>query len=156
SVTTATFELRDSANALVPATVSYNSASKTATLQPSAALASSGTFTARVIGGSAGGKDLAGNALRATVTATVPGADTSAPTVTSLTPANGATNVSAGTAVVAVFGEAVDASTITAATFELRDAANALITATVSYDSASKTATLQPSASLASSGTFTA
>ena len=63
TVTTSTFQLRDAANTLVPSTVSYSQGSRTATLQPGSALAYSTTYTATVKGGSAGVKDVAGNAL---------------------------------------------------------------------------------------------
>src|SRR5262249_27217758 len=65
SVSTGTFELRDPNNALVPAAVSYDPATRTATLTASAGLGAATTYTARVKGGSAGVKDLAGNALAA-------------------------------------------------------------------------------------------
>ncbi|MGH8489959.1 MAG: N,N-dimethylformamidase beta subunit family domain-containing protein, partial [Gammaproteobacteria bacterium] len=59
--------------------------------------------------------------------------DTTPPTVTSTTPASGATGVSPGTTVTAVFSEAMDATTVNPSTVELRDAANGLVTATVTY-----------------------
>src|SRR6185503_20907810 len=63
SITTATFELRDGANQIVPATVSYHASSRKATLNPISSLANSNIYTARVTGGASGVKDLAGNAL---------------------------------------------------------------------------------------------
>jgi WD40 repeat protein len=87
-------------------------------------------------------------------TATV--ADTTAPTVSSTTPSNGATNVNTGTTVKATFSEAMAPATISTSTLELRNASNALVTATVSYDAASNTATLTPSSALAVSTTYTA
>ena len=87
-------------------------------------------------------------------TATTATSDTTPPTVSSTTPANGATGVSTGTAVTATFSEAMDASTISTATFELRDGATNLVGATVSYNA--NTATLTPSSALASSATYTA
>ncbi len=69
TITSSTFELRNTAtSALVTATVSYNAATNTATLTPSASLAASTQYTARVIGGTGGVKDVAGNALAATYT----------------------------------------------------------------------------------------
>ena len=59
--------------------------------------------------------------------------DTTRPTVTSTTPANGATGVSQSTTVTATFSEPMDSATITAATIVLRDAANTLVQATVIY-----------------------
>jgi hypothetical protein len=63
SVTASTFVLRDPANAIVEATVSYNATSRIATLTPSLPLSASKTYTATIAGGSAGVKDVAGNAM---------------------------------------------------------------------------------------------
>jgi VCBS repeat-containing protein len=60
SVTGSTFELR-AGSTLVSATVSVSA--NTATLTPSASLANSTTYTARVVGGAGGVKDVAGNPL---------------------------------------------------------------------------------------------
>src|SRR5207244_4198026 len=68
SITTSTIFLKDSSNALVPATVSYDSSSNSATLTPSSPLALSTTFTETVKGGSGGVTDSAGNALAANYT----------------------------------------------------------------------------------------
>jgi hypothetical protein len=67
TVGASTFELRDPANAPVQATVTYSSATRTATLAPSAALANGTTYTATVRGGATDprAKDVAGNALAA-------------------------------------------------------------------------------------------
>jgi WD40 repeat protein len=83
-------------------------------------------------------------------------ADTTPPTVTSTSPTNGATGVSPGTAVSATFSKAVDPSTINTSSFVLRDAANTLVPATVSYGPATQTATLTPTTALAASTTYTA
>ena len=55
-----TFELRNGANVLVPATVTYSAPTRTATLEPNAPLAYSTTYTARVRGGATGVKDTRG------------------------------------------------------------------------------------------------
>ncbi|MGZ6869489.1 MAG: DUF4082 domain-containing protein, partial [Frankiaceae bacterium] len=62
TITTSTFTLQDAAGATVPATVAYDSASQTATLTPSAALAASTLYTAQV---SSDVKDIAGNPMAA-------------------------------------------------------------------------------------------
>ncbi|HEV8688332.1 MAG TPA: Ig-like domain-containing protein [Gaiellaceae bacterium] len=75
--------------------------------------------------------------------------DTTTPTVTAVTPANGATGVSAAANVDAVFSEAMNAATLSATTFTLtRDGAAAPVSAVVSYDPATRTATLNPAADL--------
>uniref|UniRef100_UPI0017B24B5A DUF4082 domain-containing protein n=1 Tax=Methylibium sp. TaxID=2067992 RepID=UPI0017B24B5A len=159
TVVASTFELRNAAGTLVAATVSYNTSTRVATLAPSGALASSATYTATIKGGAAAPRieDLAGNALAVNKTwsFTTAGSDSTPPAVTAVSPANGATGVSA-TAVTVTFSEALNASTLTTSTFELRNAANALVASTVSYNATNRTATLTPSAALAVSSTFTA
>src|SRR5204862_6108139 len=68
TVTTATFELRDTANTGVPSSVTYSASTRTATLTPSASLQPLTQYTARVYGGSGGVKDSGGNALSTDVT----------------------------------------------------------------------------------------
>src|SRR5581483_8500641 len=94
--------------------------------------------------------------------------DTTPPTVTSTFPANAATNVDPSTAITATFSEALDPSTISSSTtgaeggtsslgtFELRDPSNNLVSASVSYDAPSHTATLKPAQTLALSSKYTA
>ncbi len=67
TVDTATFQLFDPFNALVPATVTYSSVTRRATLTPNAPLAASTTYTAVLRGGATDPriKDVAGNALAA-------------------------------------------------------------------------------------------
>ena len=84
------------------------------------------------------------------------GVDSTAPVVVSQTPAPGSSGVDVGAAVIASFNEALMASSVNGSTFFLRDAANALVSASISYDSASRTATLRPAAALAASTTYTA
>ena len=80
----------------------------------------------------------------------IPG-DTTQPTVTSTTPAGGATDIAVGSAVTAVFSEAMDAATISTATFALRDASNTLVPAAVTYNATTRTATLTPNSAMAAS-----
>ena len=63
-----TFILTAPGNTAVTAAVAYNAATNVATLTPSSTLAAGTTYTATVIGGTGGVKDLAGNALAANVT----------------------------------------------------------------------------------------
>ncbi len=160
TIGTATFELRAPGNVLVAATVAYNPTTRVATLTPSAPLAASTTYTATIRGGTSDprAKDAANNALAANSTWTFTTAappDTTPPTVTAFTPANGATGVSTGAVVTATFSKAMNASTIGTSTFELRNAAT-LVTATVAYNAATRVATLTPSEALSPSTTYTA
>jgi hypothetical protein len=65
SITSSTFQLRDAGNVLVPANVTYDSGTSTATLTPQAALQYGATYTVTVKGGAGGVADLAGNTLAA-------------------------------------------------------------------------------------------
>ena len=87
---------------------------------------------------------------------TVNPGDIIAPTVISVSPLNGATGVSVGTTVSAIFSEAMNAATITGTTVELRNPSNVVVTGTVSYNPSTRTATLTPSASLTASTVYTA
>ena len=144
------------------ATVSYDGPSKTATLNPSAALLNSTAYTATVKGNPGGVKDVAGN-LMATdfswsfTTAAGPPPDTTPPTVSSVSPASAATGVAVGSSVTATFSEALDPTTVSGSTFSLvASGTTTPLAATVSYDGPSKTATLNPSAALLNSTAYTA
>jgi hypothetical protein len=155
TVTGSNFTLTGPSGAIA-ANVAYNSATNTATLQPSSALAAGTSYTARV----SGVKDLVGNTLAAAYTwtfstAAAPPADTMPPTVTATSPANGATGVSVAASLTASFSEPVDSSTVTASNFTLTGPSGA-VSANVTYNSGTNTATLQPSAALAPGTSYTA
>jgi len=97
-----------------------------------------------------------GNNYWVDVVFNVPPSDTTPPTVTSVTPASGATLVSTATMVTATFSEAMNASTITTATVVLRDPSNTIVPATVTYNATTRVATLDPSQALNSLTTYTA
>ncbi len=143
-------EVRNPAGTLVAGSTSYDAATRSATFTPGAALQPSTAYTVRV----SGAADAAGNVMDPdTWTFTTGAADTTKPTLTSRTPAAGATGVAVGTAVSAVFSEAVTASSIS---FEVRNPAGTLVTATTAYNATTRTATLTPSAALQPSTTYTA
>jgi hypothetical protein len=70
------------------------------------------------------------------------------PNVVSVTPADGATGVGIGSSATAKFSEPMQGASITGATFELRDSANNLVPAAVSYNAATRVATLAPQVAL--------
>ena len=156
TVTTSTFELRDAGNTLVAAAVDYDVPSRTATLTPGTLLATSAVYTARLAGGATDPriKDLAGTALAADYSwsFTTAAPDLAPPVVTSTTPAAAAGGVAPNATVNAVFDEALSPSSVNTLTFELRDASNALVPGTVTYDLYARTATLTPSAALVAGG----
>ena len=148
AVTAAKAELRTPAGTLVPATTAYNTTTRTLTLTPSAALTASTTYTATI----SEAADTAGNVMDpASWSFTTAAADTTKPTLSSRTPAAGATSVPTTTTVTAVFDEAV-----TAAKAELRTPAGTLVPATTAYNTTTRTLTLTPSAALTASTTYTA
>jgi glucose/arabinose dehydrogenase len=149
-----TFQLRDAGNNLVPATIT--TASGQATLTPSIVLSGSAVYTATITGGASGVKDLAGNALLNDFvwSFTTAAVDNIPPTVTSVLPANVAIGVSTTTTIIANLSEAINPSTVTSTTFQLKDASNNLVAATVS--SSSGVLTLTPTSALATSTTYTA
>ncbi len=82
------------------------------------------------------------------------GPDTTPPTVIARTPAPNASGVATTANVTATFSEQVTG--VSGATFELRDPANALVPAAVTYDSGTRRAILDPSSNLDPSTEYTA
>jgi len=83
--------------------------------------------------------------------------DTTAPTVSAVTPTEGVTGVAATANAEATFSEAMDPATISGSTFTLtKQGSTQPLTAQVSYDAASKKATLNPTADLEAGATYTA
>ena len=80
----------------------------------------------------------------------------SALAVTAVSPANSATAVPVNAGVTATFSQAIDPLTVNSSTFELLDPSDAVVPATITYDSNTLTATLTPSSALAYSATYTA
>jgi hypothetical protein len=161
TVTTTTLTLvRQGATAPLAGTVTYDPSKKQAPLKLSASLANGASYTATVKGGSNGVKDVAGNALAADKAwgfTTVTAADTTAPTITGVSPTESATAESIATSVTATFSEALDSRTVTTGTiFLVKQGATATIAASVTYDASKKTVTLKPSAYLVGGASYTA
>ena len=149
-----TFTLEDPSATPVAATVSYDGPTKTATLDPSASLAPNTTYTAHLTSGITDTSSNANPLSPVSWSFTTAAADTTAPTVTTKTPPANASGVSPTTTVTATFDEAVTG--VSGTTFTLEDPTATPVAATVSYDGPTKTATLDPSASLAPNTTYTA
>jgi O-glycosyl hydrolase len=151
TLTASTFTLTPQGSAAVAATVT--SVGSTAQLTPTAPLAYNTTYTVTLTTGvqSLVGTTLASNYTWSFTTAAVP-----APTVSSVTPANGTTSVAIASTVTATFSEAMNASTITSSTFTLVPQGGSAVAATVSYNAVSLTATLTPTAPLLNGATYTA
>src|SRR6185312_2574122 len=143
-----TFRVTNSAGTAVTAAVSYDAATRTATLNPNANLLADRTYTVQLTNGI---QDLQGNALPATTwNFTTAGP---APSVTGRTPAANATNVATNSNITATFSEPVTG--VNATTFRVTNSAGTAVTAAVSYDAATRTATLNPNANLLADRTYT-
>jgi len=156
TITTSTFLLKDPTGTVVPATVSYNSTTFTATLTPNAALNPDITYTASVLGGSSGPviKDQGGNALLATYSWSFL-TDGPAPVVSSTAPAAGATGVGTAANVTVTFSHGMDPTTITNSTILIKDPSGNVVPANISYDPVAYTATLTPTGFFSTSSTYT-
>ncbi|MDO8733697.1 MAG: ice-binding family protein [Elusimicrobiota bacterium] len=150
TITTATFTLKQGAT-LVPCVVTY--AGTVATLNPSGNLAGSTLYTANI---TIGVKDLAGNALAVNKSwsfTTIANPDTTPPTVSSTIPADAAISIAVNGNITATFSEAMDAATITDATFTLKQGTTSIAGA-VTY--AGTVATFNPTSNLTASTAYTA
>jgi len=146
SVDGTTVTLFDGAGQLVASIVTYDPLTNRATVTPSSILASRSTYRIDVAGEV---EDTAGNPLAPTSFSFTTG-DTINPIVTSVHPANGATGVSRGVTIRITFSEVVHG--ISPQTVLLKNmSTGARILATVTYDNATGTATIEPSVRLAAS-----
>ena len=154
TLTTSTFILKEQgSSSQLGAAISYDSTANKATLDPSADLTLNTTYTATL---STGVKDAAGNTLAQERSWTFT-TDIARPTVVSYAPTGSPNPPGLSTNVTATFSTAMDPSTITTSTFTLtRTGTSDPLAAQVTYDSASKTATLDPSANLSGSTNYTA
>ncbi len=136
----------------VPGATAYDSASKTASFTPTAALANSKTYTVTVTGA----KDATGNVMddvswTFTTVASAP-IDTTPPTITARNPADSATNVATGSTVTATFSEAVQASTIS---MTVTPSGGSAVAGSVGYNATTRVATFTPTGGLANATTYT-
>lgn len=136
----------------VAGTVDY--ADKTATFTPATPFAASTTFTVSI---SEGAKDLADNALvpRSFSFTTGTSMDTVAPSLTTTTPANAATNVCLDQILSATFSEPMDISS-TPIRGSLTGPGGTSVDGQVSYDTASNTVTFIPGSNLIANTLYTA
>ncbi len=157
TITSTTFGLKNASNVAVTALVTYNSSTNAATLTPAAALADATVYTATVLGGSTGVADLAGNRLASNKIWSFTTAANIIPlAVVSALPPHSAPAVSTGTSLNVTFSAALDVTSINSTTFLLRDATNALVPATVTYDNAKNLAILKPTNPLSATAPYSA
>lgn len=151
TITTTHFTLTGPGSTNVTGTVSY--VGTTATFTPTNTLSPNTTFTATV---TTAAKDLAGNALASDfawsfTTGATP--DTTAPTVSSTDPADGATGVALNKKIAATFSEAMDPLTITNVNVTVTAPNSVAVPGTVDY--VGTTMTFTPTDPLAPTTLFT-
>lgn len=125
----------------------------TATFTPSANLSASTVYTASI---TTAATDVAGNALSTAYNwtfTTAAMADVTPPSISSVSPLSGASSVAVFSKVTATFSEPVDASTLTASTFTLKQG-TVSVAGTISISGS--TVTFTPSAALAGNTVYTA
>ncbi|HEY9219958.1 MAG TPA: Ig-like domain-containing protein [Lutibacter sp.] len=152
TITTATFTLKQGTTN-VAGTVSYSG--NTATFNPTSDLTGGLVYTATI---TTGAKDVAGNEISVEkiwiFTTLLPNAlDLTAPTILSIDPANNAASVAVSSNITATFSEAMNTSTITTATFTLKQGTTN-VAGSVSYSG--NTATFNPTSDLAGGLVYTA
>ncbi len=154
SINATTFTVTCTAPCTSPSgTASYGVNSRTAVFTPAAALAANTTYTATV---TTGAQDLAGNTLAGNQ-APAPAAsnyvwtfttgavaDSTAPTVLSTSPTNGAVGTCVNVSISATFSKPMDPLTLTPSTFTLAASAGGSVTGVVTYDTQTNVATFNP------------
>lgn len=141
-----TVTLVDGAGAAVPATVTYDPLTNRATITPASLLASRAAYRVDISGAV---RDAAGHSLPPSVFAFTTG-DTITPSVTVSHPVGGATGVARGVTIRITFSEQVTG--VSELTIRLRNMnTGRRVTAGVTYDAATRTASVDPSVRLASS-----
>ncbi len=129
-----------------------------ATFAPAGGFVPGMAYTAAI---TTGAKDLAGNALANNFTWTFmpvqPPADTTAPTVISVSPLNAATDLAPNATLSVTFSNAMDPSTMTSATFTVVTGSSSTpVQGTVGYDVVNKIVTFTPVSNLPAATTFIA
>ncbi len=152
TINPATFTLKVGSTPIA-GTVAYNIVTRVATFTPTPGLPSGSTITATI---TTGAKDIAGNRVAADFVWTFTTRDELPPTVIANSPANGASGVLVSAVVTVTFSEAMDATTITGANFNVRlSSSGALVAGTVSYNAATRVATFTPSSPLTAPTNYT-
>ena len=149
TMSTTTFTLAQNATNVV-GVVSLDALTNIATFTPAAPLLANTVYTATI---STAAKDLGGTALAANYSWSFTTA--AAPTITSTTPFNLATNVPINVKPTATFSSAMDPTTISATTFTLAQGASNVV-GLVSLDALTNTATFTPTLPLLANTVYTA
>ena len=150
-ISSTTMRVKNPAGTVLSAVVSYNATTRVATLNPAANLVADTKYSVSLKGGVTGIRDLAGNPLVSTGWNFTTGP---APTITTRSPASGATGASRTASVSVTFGERV--AGVAASTFKLKNTATgAAVTAVVSRSGTTNRWILNPNATLTANTNFT-
>ena len=148
TLTSSSFKLEDSDNNTVSGNISYSGT--TATFTPASALAHTRMYTVSL---STAVRDLAGNPLLSDVTWRFTTPDQTPPQVVSVSPVNGASNVSLNSSISVDFSEAMAPATLNSSSFKLEDSDNNTVSGTISYSD--NTATFTPASTLTHTREYT-
>ncbi|MCR4316561.1 MAG: Ig-like domain-containing protein [Planctomycetes bacterium] len=140
----------------IPGTFNFSARNTIVTFKSNAQLLPSTSYTLNV---GTGIKDLVGNSVQQSVsssftTATAQQLDQTPPTVLSVTPANGATNVPTNTTVLVSFSEPMNTTTVSATSFMVLDPSNMPVVGTFTWSNQNKDCTFTPAAGLSPSTTY--
>jgi len=148
---TVAFSLKDQSGNAVAGVADYDSASRSATFTPAAALTAGVRYLA-----SAFAKDLTGAAMSAPYSwafTTVAGAAITGPSAVSTSPLNIATSVAVSVTPSAVLSTSIAPASLV---FTLKDSSGNAVAGTASYDNTTTTATFTPASPLTRGVTYTA
>jgi M6 family metalloprotease-like protein len=148
--TSSSVQLRTPAGRVVPAALSYNSSTRTVTINPTTNLAADTRYTVTLTGGPTGVRDGVDNPLATTTWSFTTG---TAPVVAARTPGSGVTGVSVAADVAVRFNEPVRG--VSSSTVQLKTPAGSVVPAALSYNSTTRTVTLNPKANLARGTRYT-
>jgi hypothetical protein len=159
SITASTFSVRPvgtsagtDAGGAVDATISYDDATNTATLNPSSPLTHGVDYRATLMT-AIRARD--GKPLAAPITWTFSVAAPPPPLAVTATPSAGSTNVNTDTAVKLMFNRSIDETTLTSSSAQIVAPDGSTVAGTISYDRFAFVATIKPSANLAPNTTYT-
>ncbi len=165
SITPTTVRLINSSGSAIPQAAGSPTLSadgRTATITLASNLGYEQNYRIYVVGGATGVKDATGKPMASDYTqspgfTTVAAPDSTPPTVSSTSPADGATNVPVGVKPQVVFSEEMDPASITASTVQLLNSSGSVVTQaagspTLSADG--RTATITPAAALNERSTY--
>ncbi len=155
TVSNSTVLVKDASGNAVGIVVGYNEANRSILFIPASPFKSGATYTATL---SPNITDRAGNHLTTGYTWSFnisAKSDTTAPTISSVSPADNSTSVQTGAIISATFSEPLNAATLTSGTMQVTDKTGALVSGTIAYDSTNTSVLFIPTTALAYDDVYT-